>query len=220
VATETKPTRAKYDAATLERYVICPQCHTLHHKRPLSPGKEARCQRCSTLLYRNDPRYLDHLLAWSLTGLILFVMANLFPLVRIDFLGKEYAVNALSAVYQLVEHGYYLVAVGIFLLVVAVPALMLVDYVVVTLLLRYGMHAKIVRRLLILLTHMRHWSMVDIFLVSILVALIKLSDDVLFHFGVSFWAMVLYVGIDLYLIRRRQTGALWEIYMRRYHHAG
>lgn len=219
VATETvvQPPHSRHNAEELEHYLICPECNTLHHKVAIPEGSVARCTQCGAELYHNDPRELERTMVWSLTGLILFVTANLFPLVRIDFLGKEYYTNAPDAVWLLIQNGYYLVSIAIFLMVIAVPLLVMIDYLVVAVLMRKRMRPLAVRRLLIVLSHLKHWSMADIFLVSILVALIKLSDDVAFRFGVSFWAMVLYVGIDLYLVKYKRTGALWEIYRRRYH---
>jgi paraquat-inducible protein A len=199
--------------------VICPKCNTLYRKLDLPAGKRAVCKHCGTILYRNDPRYLDRALALSITGGILFVVANLFPLIRIDLLGAEKTMNIIEVLSQLIASGYYIVAIGVLFLVLIIPAMVMIDYVLLLVLMRNRKSKALTRDLLVLLSHLMPWSMVDIFLVSILVALVKLTGDVQIHFGISFWALLLYVGIDIYLTKARRIGYLWALRSRIYRHA-
>ena len=201
----------------LNQYIICSKCNTPHRKIPLPVGKRAVCRHCHTILYRYDPRYLDRALSLAITGLILFVMANLFPLVRIDLLGTEQQMNVLESIAQLLKNGYYIVAIGVLFLVLIIPAMVMLDYISVIVLMRMGKGEVLTRNLLVLLSRLMPWNMVDIFAVSILVALVKLTEEVRIHFGISFWALLLYVGIDLYLTKARRIGTLWELRSRIYH---
>ena len=201
----------------LEEYVICPKCNTLYRKTPLKAGQRARCKVCGEILYRYDPAYMDRALALSVTGLILLIVANLFPLVQIDFLGHTQYVNTPKAIAQLIDNGYYVVALGVIFLVLIVPAIVMIDYMVLMTLMRRKKGEKTTRDLLILLAKLLPWSMVDIFAVSILVALVKLNDQVAFHFGVSFWALAMYIGIDLYLTKAKRIGHLWGLRHRIFH---
>ncbi len=200
----------------LDHLVICPQCNTLYQKAPLSPGQRAKCRVCGTILYRYDPRYLDRVLALSMTGLMLFLVANLFPLVKIDLLGHQQYVSIFEAIYQLYSSGFYVVALAVAFMVLIIPVLVLIDYVVVGFLMRQRRSPGLVRDLLVMLAHLFPWSMVDIFAVSILVALVKLRGEVSIHFGVSFWALIAYVAIDLYLTKAKRLGHLWELYRHFY----
>ena len=203
----------------LDHLVICPQCNTLHEKVPLPPGQRAKCRVCDTVLYRHDPGYLDRILAFAITGTLLFLIANLFPLVKIDLLGHQQYVSIFEALYQLYASGFYVVALAVAFMVLIIPALVLVDYVVVAYLMRQRRAEGVVRDLLVMLAHLTPWSMVDIFTVSILVALVKLRGEVTIHFGVSFWALIAYVAVDLYLTRGKRLGHLWELYQKYYRSA-
>jgi len=196
----------------LDHLVICPQCHTLYEKVPLPPGQRAKCRVCGTVLYRHDPRYLDRALALSITGILLFLIANLFPLVKIDMLGHKQYVSIFEALYQLYASGFYIVTMAVAFMVLIIPILVMVDYTVVAFLMRQRRAGKVVRDLLVLLAHLLPWSMVDIFAVSILVALVKLRDEVSIYFGLSFWALIAYVMIDIYLTKAKRLGHLWELY--------
>ena len=211
--------RPQGEREKLDRLVICPKCNTLHEKVPLPPGQHAKCRVCDTVLYRHDPGYLDRVLALSITGTLLFLIANLFPLVKIDLLGHQQYVSIFEALYQLYASGFYVVALAVAFMVLIIPVLVLVDYVVVAYLMRQQRAGGIVRDLLVMLAHLTPWSMVDIFTVSILVALVKLRGEVTIHFGVSFWALIAYVAIDLYLTRGKRLGHLWDLYQRYYRSA-
>jgi len=206
----------KYHEENLSRYVMCDRCNTLYRKVQLPPGKRARCKRCGAILYRYDPAYLDRAFSLSLAGIILFILANLFPLVEIGLWGKEHGLTILSSILRLSAEGYTVVAVGVALLIMVVPMMVLLDYILLIFLLKKGCKQGLARHLLLFLSRMAPWSMVDIFAVSILIALVKLSGQVSIHFGLSFWALVLYAGIDIYLTKARRIGTLWEIYERSY----
>jgi paraquat-inducible protein A len=150
------------------------------------------------------------MLALSITSLILFATANLFPLVYIEALGQEHAMSVLSAVSLLIDREFYLVAFSVVLLVLVIPLSVAVVYLMATLLLRMRKRKRLVRHLLIMLRHLTLWSMADIYVVSVLIALVKLSEDVAFRLGVSFWAWILYVLIDTYLTKNKQLTFLWE----------
>jgi paraquat-inducible protein A len=184
----------------------------VHRRTDLGRNEQARCRHCHTILYRDDPRYVNRTLALAVTGIILFVVANLFPVIQIDLTGVSQYMNIPVAVSQLFAHGYYVVGIGVLFMVLIIPMLVLVSYTVVLWSLMHRRNKRIVRNLLILLSRLLPWSMVDVFAISILVALVKLSDSVEIRFGVAFWALVLYVGIDLYLTKARRLGTLWSIY--------
>ena len=206
----------KYHEEDLSKYVMCDRCNTLYRKVSLPEGMRARCTKCGAILYRYDPAYLDRALSLSVSGVIFFVLANLFPIIRISLWGKEHDLTLVSGIMALSGHGYYVVAIGVALLIIVIPFLVMVDYVAVTILLKIGRGRQAVRTLLVTLSHLIPWSMIDIFAVSVLIALVKLFGKVTIHFGVSFWALVLYAGIDLYVTRARRIGTLWELYERRF----
>jgi paraquat-inducible protein A len=73
---------------------------------------------------------------------------------------------------------------------------------------------KASKELLILLSHLSPWSMREIFLVSILVALVKLIGYAQIHMGVAFWALMVFVLLDLYLTRTIHISEIWMLRKR------
>ena len=67
------------------------------------------------------------------------------------------------------------------------------------------------RRLLVGLSYMKPWSMNDIFLISILVALVKLIGYAQIHMGIAFWALVVFVLLDIYMTRYIHLNEIWML---------
>ena len=195
----------------LDNYIICHKCHTLNMEVPIADGSKALCSNCGMVLYRRDSRLLDHGLALSLSGLIFFVLANLFPLVKIDILGSEHFITILSVIYSLADGGYYFVALFVLYAVFILPLMIFLLYILVFSLMKMGTGRDLTGKLLILLAHIQPWHMSDIFLVSILVAIVKLFGIAQIHMGISFVALVAFVLFDTYITRNIHLGELWVL---------
>ena len=68
--------------------VACEYCDLLHRVVTLPPGGKARCSRCGGVFYRNLPNALEHSLAFTLAGLFLYFVANVFPFLRVSLEGQ------------------------------------------------------------------------------------------------------------------------------------
>ena len=193
----------------LDKYIICHKCHTLNREVPITDGSKALCSNCGMVLYRRDSRLADHGLALSITGLIFFILANLFPLVKIDILGSESFITILSMIFSLVDNGYYLVSIFVLYTIFIFPLMIFLIYIIIFSLMKAKRGSVLIGKLLILLAHIQPWHMSDIFLISILVAIVKLFSIAQIYMGTSFWTLVTFVLIDTYLTRNIHLGELW-----------
>jgi len=195
----------------LDHYIICHKCHTLHREAPIADRSKALCTRCGAVLYHRDNRMVEHGLALSLAGLIFFVLANSFPLIKITILGSERFITIGSMIFSLVESGYYLVGLFLLYLIFIFPLMIFLLYVAIFALMKAKRGRVLTKELLILLAQIQPWHMSDIFLVSILVALVKLFGMADIHLGISFWTLGLFVLIDIYMTRTIHLGELWKL---------
>ncbi|CAA6800883.1 MAG: Paraquat-inducible protein A [uncultured Sulfurovum sp.] len=195
----------------LDNLILCHQCYTLHEEIPISDGSKACCSECGGILYRYDSKLIDHGLAWSVTGFIFFVLANLFPLVKIDVLGHEQFITIPKTFMALIENEFFLVGILCAFLIFIFPLMIFLINMILFLLLKMGKAEKVTKELLILLAYIKPWSMSDIFLISILVALVKLIGYAQIHMGISFWALLLFVGIDLYITKSIHISEVWML---------
>jgi len=148
----------KREDEVLERLIICQKCHTIHEKIPISKGKSARCEKCKKVLYHYDERILDRGLALGLTGLMLFFVSNLFPLVRVEMLGHEQHVTIISMVFSLFENEFYVVGVVVAFMVFIFPLMILIVYVAISWLMIQKKGEALTKDLLILLSKLLPWN--------------------------------------------------------------
>jgi len=198
----------------LDNYIICHQCFTLQQEIPIQDGTKACCAECGGLLYRYDSKLIDHSLAWSITGVIFFALANAFPLIKIDLLGSEQFITLPKTIMSLFENEFYVVGFFCIFLIFIFPLMIFFINILIFTLLKMGRGEKVTKELLILLSHIKPWSMADIFFISILVALVKLVAFGQIHIGISFWALMAFVMIDIYISKNIQLHEIWMLRKR------
>jgi len=198
----------------LDDLVICHKCHTLHKEITIQDGSKACCRECKSVLYRYDSKLAEHGLALSMTALIFFVLANFFPLVKIEILGHEQFITIPKTFVSLFDNGFYIVGLLCAFLIFIFPLMTFLIYMFLFLLLKLKIGEKLSKELLILLSHITPWSMSDIFLISILVALVKLIGYAQIHMGIAFWALILFVLFDLYITKTIHISEIWMLRKR------
>jgi paraquat-inducible protein A len=155
-------------------------------------------------------------LALSITGLIFFVIANVFPLVKIELLGHEQFITIPKTFMALFENGFYVVGLMCFFLIFLFPFMIFTVNIAIFTLLRMRKGKQMSKDLLILLSHITPWSMSDIFLISVLVALVKLIGYAQIDMGVAFWALLVFVLLDLYIVKTIKVSEIWMLRKRVY----
>ena len=198
----------------LDNLIICRRCFTLHEEVPLHDGTKACCSECGSVLYRFDTGLVNRGLAMSITGLIFFIMANAFPLVRMDILGNEQFITMPKTIISLFENNFYLVGFLCLFLIFLFPLMIFISNILLYTLFKLQRGEKTIQELLILLSHIIPWSMADIFFISILVALVKLVAFGQVHIGIAFWALMVFVLIDIYITKRIRLSELWMLKKR------
>ena len=198
----------------LDNLIICHKCFTLHVEAPIKDGSKACCSACGSILYRYDSKLVNHGLALSITGLIVFALANFFPLVQIEILGTGQFITIPKTIFSLFDSGFYFVGLVCAFLIFIFPLMIFIINLILFSLLKLERGEKWTKELLILLAHITPWSMADIFLVSILVSLVKLIGYAQIHIGIAFWSLMVFVLIDLYLIKRVHLSEIWLLRKR------
>jgi paraquat-inducible protein A len=198
----------------LDNYVICHKCYTLHEEVTIQDGSKACCSGCGGILYRYDTKLIDHGLALSITGLIFLALANIFPLVQIEILGLEQFITIPKTIFSLFDSGFYIVGIICSFLILIFPLMIFLINLILFTLLKLESGEQLSKELLILLARITPWSMVDIFLISIMVALVKLIGYAQIHMGIAFWSLIVFVMIDLYIVKRVHLSEIWMLRKR------
>lgn len=81
-----------------DAWIACEHCDTLHRHEVIALDEEAHCTRCGMKLYRNQSERLSVLLPLLVTGIIVYVVANAFPIAEMEGGGNRHATDRKSVV--------------------------------------------------------------------------------------------------------------------------
>ncbi|MGH6899376.1 MAG: paraquat-inducible protein A [Geminicoccaceae bacterium] len=156
--------------------IACHECGTVQRMRALPEGGAARCARCGAVLYRQRRDSVEHTLLLALAALILFVIANTFPFMTFELEGRAQTSTLLSGVGSLYRQGMWPLAALVLLTATVVPLAWLLSVTYVSLPLRLGRVPWGVARVFRITELLRPWAMMEVYLLGVLVAYVKLSD--------------------------------------------
>jgi paraquat-inducible protein A len=193
-----------------EELVACHDCDLVHRIPVEAEGRSGRCIRCGGVLFDHKPRSIERTLALAIAGVVLFLVANAFPFLSFDMQGRETQTTLLNGIHELWSQGMGSLAGLVLVTAVIAPGIQLVLLLYVLVPLHGGRVPWQLALALRALRRVESWSMMEVFLIGILVALVKLgriSDIVpglaIYSFGVL---IAVLAGAAVTLDRR----ALWR----------
>ncbi|WP_017737113.1 paraquat-inducible protein A [Pseudomonas sp. CBZ-4] len=153
--------------------LICTECHELNKQEP--DTDEQTCTRCGALVHARRPNSLTRTWALLITAAILYIPANLLPIMTINSLGQGAPSTIMAGVIELVQHGMFPIAAVVFIASILVPTFKLVG--IGLLLFSVQRHQPLSARQRIVMYRfiefIGRWSMLDIFVIAILVAVVN-----------------------------------------------
>jgi paraquat-inducible protein A len=135
------------------------------------------CPRCGSALHSRIPASLQRVLAWLLVGLMCYVPANLLPMLRTRTFGRETDSTIVGGVIELAHHGAWDIAIVVFVASVVIPIskFTVIVYLVYSIRFRVTLDVHTRVRLYEIVALLGRWSMIDVFVVAILTALVQLG---------------------------------------------
>ena len=176
--------------------VACRECDLLLREIPLLPGGVACCCCCGAALYRNTPGSLARTLALTLAAAILFIVANVYPILGIEIQGVRNATNLCGAVYSLWNQEMRMISSLVCITTILIPAIELIMMIYLLLPLNLQRVPPGISLILRILHSIKPWGMVEVFMLGILVSLVKLADSTNLIPGVALWS---FGGVTLLL---------------------
>jgi paraquat-inducible protein A len=157
--------------------VSCHSCHLLCKPASLSKRAYAVCPRCGAALHSRKPNSIARTWALVLAAAIFYIPANVLPITRVISFGKAQSDTIMSGVIYFVKSGSWPIALVIFVASIFVPLLKLfiLTYLLISIQVKSKWRPKDRTRLYRITEAVGRWSMVDVYVVTLLVALVKLG---------------------------------------------
>ncbi len=156
--------------------VGCPHCDLLQRLPELSSGASARCPRCDEELWRCREDSLNRTRALTIGAAMLYVVANSVPMLSLTVVGREASTTVIGGAEHLWTDGRQIVAGLVLFTAVIAPALQIGLMLSVALRAIRGNPPRWVAKLLRLYRTARTWSMIEVMMLGVLVALVKIAD--------------------------------------------
>lgn len=183
----------------LEDLIACPHCDTLHTNAVLTEGSQAFCVRCGVVLKTQRGTAIVSVLALAITSFVLMVAAVSFPFLDLSVAGKTNSTSVLGAVMAFSDTFTLPLALAVAGFIILLPLLRLTAIIYAVLPLATGIQPTRGAQLAFgLAEELRPWSMAEIFIVGVAVALVKVAGIATITFGPAFWAFTVLVVLTAF----------------------
>ncbi|MFH1156422.1 MAG: paraquat-inducible protein A [Pseudomonadota bacterium] len=190
--------------------VACHDCDLLNRVEKAAMATQV-CARCGSVLRRYRPNSIERSLAFVFAGLILFLISNTFPFLAIKSGAFIQKTTLLTGIHELWNQGEQGLSLLVLLTCVLIPLVQITGLLYIMTPLRFftrpAPHAIHVLRLL---THVAPWGMMEIFMVGILVALVKLGKMATIILGTSAFSLAALIVVMAAAVTCLDQHLLWE----------
>ncbi|WP_434579763.1 paraquat-inducible protein A [Pseudomonas sp. Z5-35] len=194
----------------LSDLVACHECDLLMRKPRLAYGEKAECPRCGYELYAHRHNVVERSLALVIAALLLFVPANFLPIMQLNLLGQSSEDTVWSGVVGLFDTGMQGVSVVVFLCSMAIPLLKLLCQLIVLLTIRWNIGRSYGLLLYRIYHHLRDWGMLEVYLMGVLVAIVKLADMAAVTVGLGLVCFVSLLLVQVWLEVVMSPHQVWQ----------
>ncbi|MHC0053622.1 paraquat-inducible protein A [Actibacterium sp. D379-3] len=186
--------------------IACRRCGKVH------AGGIARCVRCDRALHSREPASLQRVWAWLIAGLVVYIPANIYPMLLTRTLFKQQENTIVGGVVELVNHGSYFVAMVVFTASVMIPVGKFLAIIYLALSVQFNAQADAHQRhkLLEVVEFIGRWSMIDVFVVAILSALVQLQSVVTINPGIAAVSFALSVAFTMLSAQSFDSRLIWD----------
>ncbi len=208
---------AKYSPAPGEPWVLCLDCDLVVGARHIEGGERRRCPRCGARLAPRRAGSLATTAALILAGFILYLPANLFPVLTITRFGRSQAYTIIGGVRDLAQAGLWPLALLVLLASVVVPVLKLtgLTWCLVAIRTRSAWLLRQRTAFYRFIDYIGRWSNIDVFVVAIVAALVQFGTLTTVEPGPGIASFAAVVVLTMVAADAFDPRLMWDAAMRR-----
>ncbi|MGH8745630.1 MAG: paraquat-inducible protein A [Burkholderiales bacterium] len=186
------------------RLLICEHCDTVYRRRALAAGEVARCRRCKAELERHTRLGAEPLLALVVTAMIVFVQANVWPIVTLEFNGQQVSSTLWGVILAMWRDHSLVVAMLVAGTLFFFPIIRMLLLGWLLWHARRRQRARGFRVAMVALHYLGPWTMSEVFVLGALVSIVKVHayfdvrpDAGIYAYAALMLLITLLSGIDL-----------------------
>jgi paraquat-inducible protein A len=189
--------------------LACPDCDLQQSIPSLLPGGSARCARCRVTIARNPVDPIGRPLALTVAALVVYLIANLSPLMGLSAVGRESSTTILGGAIEMWNRGSEITAVTVAFCAVVAPGAFVAFMLAVLLAARRPPAPRWVGQLMRMSAVVQPWSMTEVMLLGILVALIKIAHLATVVPGIGLFAVAMLVVLLAVISSTFDARTIW-----------
>jgi paraquat-inducible protein A len=190
--------------------IACHECDLLYRLELIPEGSKAVCSRCGALLYAHKPDSLDKTLSLVIAGLILFFLSNIFPLLEMKNQGLLMKTTLSQGVRALYNQDMEGLAALVLITCILAPLIQLGGLLYVLLPLKYRRAAPKTPLVFRWIRKLQPWSMMEVFMLGILVSIIKLAKMGTIIPGLSLYSFGALIVVLAWANAALDPHTIWE----------
>jgi paraquat-inducible protein A len=190
--------------ASPDALLICEHCDTVYRRRALARGDVARCARCEAELERHHALSVNAMLALILTAFIVFVQANMWPIVTLGLNGQHSSTTLWGMIIAMWREQAGIVSVLVAATLFFFPLLKMTLLGWLLWFARGGRRAPGFVPLMVILHRLGPWTMSEVFVLGALVAIVKAhtyfdvtADPGIYAYGALTLLITIFSGVDM-----------------------
>jgi paraquat-inducible protein A len=190
--------------------IACHSCDLLINVAALKDGESASCPRCGCFLTRYRSDAYRRVLAYACAGLVFLVLANSYSFLSFSSAGMESVMTLRQTPGALWENGMHGVAIMVAGFIIVIPAALLVMMVALSVQLEHGAYKPWLVSVAKGVFLAQNWSMVEVFIIGVIVSLVKIAAMATVVVGASFWAYAAFSICFIAAVANLDRYQCWE----------
>ena len=175
----------------IKQLIACPLCDALYKKPELKQGQIVRCKRCGSKIVERKVNSIERSFYWSMAGFLLLVPAILLPIMGVTLAGQYHHASLLDCILVLIDRGFFMISILVFLFAIAVPLVRLIGSFYITYSFKFQRLKPSLLHFFRAFHHLDNWAMLNVFMLGIVVSMYKLLDDTELSINMGLFAFIL-----------------------------
>lgn len=199
----------------IDKLTACPVCDLLMEAvEPVKEGYVSQCPRCKHVLQHPSRLSIRNNFICVFVGLVFYFPAVFLPIMTFTMLGNTEAMSIIDCVQMLFITGNWFIAIIVFFTIMLVPLVKMVLIIFITIRIYHRVQSQYLAACFKWYNQLNNWGMLDIFMLSIIVAAIKLRDDAELEPGWGIYAFVILLITSALQTQLLNKKLIWSLIER------